>query len=33
LIEEFIASVPYTDDGAERELWFRLKTTFATVEK
>ena len=33
LIEEFIASAPYTDDSAERELRFRLKTTFVAVEK
>jgi hypothetical protein len=33
LIDEFIASAPYTDDGAERELRSRLKAEFTTVGK
>ena len=33
LIEEFIASTPYTEDGAERELRSRLKAEFPTVGK
>ena len=32
LIGKFIASAPYTDDAAERELRSRLKTKLAAVE-
>ena len=33
LIGEFVASAPFTDDAAERELKSRLKTKLAAVEK
>ncbi|HEY6241595.1 MAG TPA: hypothetical protein VIW78_12270 [Burkholderiales bacterium] len=33
LIERFIASAPYTDDAAERQLRSRLKAELAELEK
>ncbi len=33
LIDEFIASAPYTDDGAERELRFRLVAELSSIGK